>query len=67
MHRSNKVVLGAAAAVDVFVAPVSVTTAVVVSASSRRRAWGNDPSSRPGPAGRAYSDSYLNDNWILVL
>ena len=19
-----------------------------------------------GPAGRAYSDSYLNDNWILV-
>jgi hypothetical protein len=26
---------------------------------------GHAPSSG-GPAGRAYSDSYLNDNWILV-
>ena len=66
MHRSDRVVLGAAAAVDVFVVPVSVTTAVVVAASSRRRAWGQRHRVVSPSVRRAYSDSYLNDNWILV-
>ena len=40
MHKSDKVVLGAAAAVGVFVAPVGVTTAVVVAAVSvKNREW----------------------------
>ena len=40
MHRSDKVVLGAAAAVGVFVAPVPVTAAVVFAAVSvKNREW----------------------------
>ena len=40
MHRSDKVVLGAAALAGVFVAPVPVTAAVVVSAVSiKNREW----------------------------
>ena len=40
MHNSDKVVLGAVAAVGVFVAPVAVTTAVVVAAVSvKNREW----------------------------
>lgn len=40
MHRSDKVVLGAAAAVGVFVTPVPVTTAIVVAAVSvKNRGW----------------------------
>ena len=40
MHRSDKVVLGAATVVGVFVAPVPVTAAVVVSAVSiKNREW----------------------------
>ena len=40
MHNSDKVVLGAAAAVGVFVAPVPVTAAVVVAAVSvKNREW----------------------------
>ena len=40
MHNSDKVVLGAVAAVGVFVAPVPVTAAVVVAAVSvKNREW----------------------------
>jgi hypothetical protein len=40
MHRSDKVVLGAAAVAGVLVVPVSVTAAVVVSAVSvKNREW----------------------------
>jgi hypothetical protein len=40
MHRSDKVVLGAAAVAGVFVVPVPVTAAVVVSAVSiKNREW----------------------------
>jgi hypothetical protein len=40
MHKSDKVALGAAAAVGVFVVPLPVTTAVVVAAVSvKKREW----------------------------
>jgi hypothetical protein len=40
MHRSDTVVLGAAAAVGVFVVPLPITTAVVVAAVSvKKRKW----------------------------
>jgi hypothetical protein len=40
MHRSDKVVQGAVAVAGVFVAPVAVTTAVVVSAVGiKNREW----------------------------
>jgi hypothetical protein len=40
MHKSDKVVLGAAAVVGVFVVPLPVTTAVVVAAVSvKNREW----------------------------
>jgi hypothetical protein len=40
MHNSDKVVLGAVAAVGVFVAPVPVTAAVVIAAVSvKNREW----------------------------
>ena len=67
MHRSDKVVLGAAAAVDAFVAPMSrYHGGCRRSQRTSSSLGGNVTGQSPGPAGRPYSDSYLNDNWILV-
>jgi|GEM_PF-2870292 hypothetical protein len=36
----------------------------MMSSTGHARSGRGEPA--PSPAGRAYSDSYLNDNWILV-
>jgi hypothetical protein len=45
-----------------------IRMASLLTANSRRsaRACAVTSRSSPRPACRAYSDSYLNDNWILV-